>query len=333
MRLGNKTVRTIKIVGIIFLGLIIVGPVTGLVYQSIGSVQDAEIRRTPPGRLIDVNGQKLHIDCRGFGAKTLVLEAGGLSFSANWALIQPVLARQHRVCSYDRPGLGWSESAEPAESLSAWRSTLFTLLNSAGEHGPYVLIGHSIGGALIREYAAQDQSNISGLVFIDSGPPGPYSSMSKTMREHFEAAEQSSRLMPTLARFGFLRFKFRDLNLGDDFPHKEKEVIKAFFANVRHIDVGAREFRLANDIEYAGQNLSQMTIPILAIIGRYDHNDVEGHVELGLAYHRELADLSVQNGRFLNIEGASHADLLGTEHYADQVVTAINAFIAGTDEH
>jgi pimeloyl-ACP methyl ester carboxylesterase len=329
---GNQTVRIIKIVGMIFLGLIIVVPVTGLIYQSIGSVQDAEIRRAPPGRLIDVNGEKLHIDCRGSGANTLVLEAGGLSFSANWALIQPLLARQHRVCSYDRPGLGWSENAEPAESLSAWRGTLFTLLQNAGEEGPYVLIGHSLGGALIREYAAQDRSNISGLIFIDSGPPGPYSSMSKKMREHFEAAEQSSRMMPTLARFGFLRFTFRDLNLGDDFPNNENEAIKAFFANVRHIDIGAREFRLANDIENAGQNLSQTTIPILAIIGRYDHNDVEGHVELGMAYHRELADLSVQNGRFLNIEGASHADLLGTEPYADQVVTAIDAFIAGTDE-
>lgn len=323
--------RIIKIAGIIFLGLIIVGPVTGLVYQSIGSIQDAELRRTPPGRLIDVNGQKLHIDCRGFGDKTLVLEAGGLSFSANWALIQPILARQHRVCSYDRPGLGWSASAEPAELLSAWRSTLFTLLNSAGEHGPYVLIGHSLGGALIREYAAQDQSNIAGLVFIDSGPPGPYSSMSKTMREHFEAAEQSSRMMPILARFGVLRFTFRDLNLGDDFPQTEKEAVKAFFANAHHIDIGAREFRLANVIEHAGQELTQTTIPILAIIGRYDHNDVEGHVELGLAYHRELADISIQSGRFLNVEGASHADLLGTNQYADQVVTAIDAFIAGTD--
>jgi len=325
------TLRTIKILGLVVLGLIVTVLVTGLFYQGIGSVQDAEVRQTPPGRLIDVNGQNLHIVCQGSGLHTLVLEAGGLSFSANWAYIQPILARKHRVCSYDRPGLGWSENAEPAESLSAWRRTLFTLLENAGEQGPYVLIDHSIGGALIRKYAAQDQSDISGLVFIDSGPPGAYSSMSKTMREHFEEGEQSSRMLPTLARFGFLRFTFRDIDLGEDFPQNEKEAVKAFFANARHIDIGAREFRLADDIELAGQNLSETTIPVLAIIGRYDHNNVEGHVELGLAYHRELADLSVQNGRFLKIDGASHADLLGTKQYANQVVGAINTFIANAN--
>jgi len=326
-------VRTTKIIGVIFLGLIIVGPVTGLVYQGIGSVQDAEIRRTPPGRLIDVNGNKLHIDCRGSGTNTLVLEAGGLSFSANWALLQPMLARQHRVCSYDRPGLGWSENANPADALPAWRSTLFTLLDNAGEQGPYVLIGHSLGGALIREYAAEDQSNISGLIFIDSGPPGPYSGMSKKMREHFEEGEKASRMLPTLARFGLMRFNFRDVSLGDDFPDNEKEAIKAFLASIRHIDIGAAEFRRSDEIAHAGETLTETTIPVLAIIGRHDHNDVEGHVAAGLAYHRKLADLSVKNGRFLHIENAGHFDLLGTNRYANKVVSAIDAFIAAADEN
>lgn len=323
--------RRAKIIGTAVLSLVLAVPMAGLGYQYFGSALDAEIRRSPIGRMVDVNGQKLHLDCRGNGTNTLVLEAGGMSFSANWALIQEKLAHTHRVCSYDRPGLGWSDNASPPTSPSARWALLLALLKNAGEQAPYVLVGHSLGGALIRAYAAQDDTNLAGLVFIDSGPAGPYSGMSENLRAHFKEGEQVSWFLPALTRLGVMRFNTIGLDLGEDFPDNKREVIKAFLANVEHVKAGAAEFRRADEFAQAGEILIQTTVPVLAIIGRYDHNDVEGHIDSGLAYHRKLADLNTQNSRLLILEDAGHFDLLGTERYISQVVSTIDEFIATSD--
>ena len=63
----------------------------------------------PPGRLVDVGGRKLHVNCSGSGSPTVVLEAGGSSFAIDWSLVQSDVARTHRVCAYDRAGSGWSD--------------------------------------------------------------------------------------------------------------------------------------------------------------------------------------------------------------------------------
>src|SRR6266540_5205750 len=66
---------------------------------------------SPPGRLVDIGGRKLHLNCTGNGSPTVILEAGASSFAIDWALVQPEIARTNRVCSYDRAGMGWSDPA------------------------------------------------------------------------------------------------------------------------------------------------------------------------------------------------------------------------------
>src|SRR2546430_12892620 len=71
----------------------------------------------PPGRLIDVGGRRLHLNCKGKGSPTVILMAGGGAFSIDWALVQPKVAESTHVCSYDRAGLGWSDPA-PTEDTA-----------------------------------------------------------------------------------------------------------------------------------------------------------------------------------------------------------------------
>lgn len=68
-----------------------------------------ETNYSAPGRLFDVGGRDLHINCTGTGSPTAVLEGGGGAFAIDWALVQPRVAESTRVCSYDRAGLGWSD--------------------------------------------------------------------------------------------------------------------------------------------------------------------------------------------------------------------------------
>lgn len=120
----------------------------------------------PPGRLIDVGGRKLHIHCTGAGAPTVILEAGASSFSLDWSLVQPEIAKKNRVCSYDRARMGWSDSSSSDTAADIVRD-LKTLLRAANEKGPYVLVGASMGGIYVRLYQLRHPEEVVGMVLVD----------------------------------------------------------------------------------------------------------------------------------------------------------------------
>jgi pimeloyl-ACP methyl ester carboxylesterase len=122
----------------------------------------------PPGRLIDIGGRKLHIYCSGKGSPTVILIAGGGAFSIDWALVQPKVSKDTRVCSYDRAGLGWSDSGPADETVEQTVADLHNLLRMAGEKAPYLLVGASIGGIFIQAYQRAFPQEVAGLVFSNS---------------------------------------------------------------------------------------------------------------------------------------------------------------------
>ena len=120
-----------------------------------------------PGKLFDVDhGRRLHLLCSGQGSPTVVIEAGASSFAIDFTLVQRELERSHRVCSYDRAGSGWSDLLPPFTPAKDAQD-LRALLAAAKEAAPYVLVGASRGGLLIRGYLAAYPSDVAGLVFID----------------------------------------------------------------------------------------------------------------------------------------------------------------------
>ncbi|SHN88690.1 alpha/beta hydrolase fold [Geodermatophilus obscurus] len=124
-----------------------------------------------PGQLYDVGGHRLHLNCTGSGGPTVVLMSGQGGFSASWARIAPAVADTTRVCAYDRAGQGWSEDAPEAQDGVAAATDLHTLLDRAGEQGPYVLVGHSIGGDHAMVYADRYPEQVAGMVLLDATNP------------------------------------------------------------------------------------------------------------------------------------------------------------------
>lgn len=121
------------------------------------------------GALVDVGGRRLHINCSGVsGGPTVILEAGFGNSSETWASVQPEVAKFARVCSYDRAGLGRSDPAPTPRTAVALTEDLHALLLNAKVPGPYVLVGHSLGGILARLYASYYPSEVAGMVFVDS---------------------------------------------------------------------------------------------------------------------------------------------------------------------
>ncbi|WP_421930596.1 alpha/beta fold hydrolase [Phenylobacterium sp.] len=152
------------------LGLVVVvGVVLGLalVAESLARRRDAALY-PPPGRMIAVDGRRLHIRCLGQGAPTVVLEAGGGNPAMLAFPVQDRVARVTRVCAYDRAGLGWSDPAPDGRTFEDRARELHALLAAAGEHGPYVLAGESLGGLVARTFTRLYPDEVAGVVLVDA---------------------------------------------------------------------------------------------------------------------------------------------------------------------
>ena len=121
----------------------------------------------PPGRVVDVQGQKLHIHCTGTGSPTVVIEAGAGAWSIFYTHIQTAVSGA-RVCTYDRAGYGWSESRKGPRTSDRMAEELHGLLHAAGVQPPLVLVGHSLGGYNVRVYQARYPEEVATLVLLDA---------------------------------------------------------------------------------------------------------------------------------------------------------------------
>src|SRR5262247_2344492 len=131
----------------------------------------------PPGKLIDVGGWRLHLNCAGearASQPTVILEAGVGDFSVECGLVQKNVSKFARVCSYDRAGDGWSELGPYPRTLRQIVYELRTLLNNGGVKPPLVLVGHSYGGWLVRLYASTYPAEVAGMVLVEAGADNPW---------------------------------------------------------------------------------------------------------------------------------------------------------------
>ncbi|PYT84213.1 MAG: hypothetical protein DMG40_01790 [Acidobacteria bacterium] len=152
------------------IGVILLLAAIGATYEAIESSR-AE-REPPSGRLVDVGGYKMHLDCEGQGTPAVVLESGLWDDSTVWHKVQPEIAKLARVCSYDRAGLGYSDPRpDQVPDSRNIALNLHMLLASAGVSPPYVLVGHSLGGIHIRVYQNLRRSDVVGMVLVDSEHP------------------------------------------------------------------------------------------------------------------------------------------------------------------
>lgn len=123
---------------------------------------------TPPGKLVDLGGHRLHVNCTGSGRPTVVVEVGLGDFSFDWILVQQRVVGFARICTYDRAGYAFSDPGPKPRTYAQLNLELHDALQKLGERGPFVLVGHSFGGPVVRNYAATYPKEASGMVLVDT---------------------------------------------------------------------------------------------------------------------------------------------------------------------
>jgi pimeloyl-ACP methyl ester carboxylesterase len=142
-------------------------PLAGFLYETTAAGRAAR-RFPPPGRLIDVGGRRLHLLCIGSGRPIVLFEASGFSNSASSAAVRSGLARRTTVCSYDRAGVGWSDSSPDVMSVGQLADDLRQLQDRALD-SPMVIVTSSVGGLVSELFARRYPARVAGLVFLDAG--------------------------------------------------------------------------------------------------------------------------------------------------------------------
>ncbi|SPF39485.1 Alpha/beta hydrolase fold protein [Candidatus Sulfotelmatobacter kueseliae] len=150
--------------------LLVVLAAAGFLYENISEARDRRFNPMP-GRLIDVGGYRMHIDCAGQGSPTVVLDSGLGDSYVVWQKVQPQIANFTRVCSYDRAGIGYSEPSSRPRTSRVMAEELHTLLKAAGIAPPYVLVGHSMGGYTVRLFASLYPGEVAAMVLVDASHP------------------------------------------------------------------------------------------------------------------------------------------------------------------
>jgi pimeloyl-ACP methyl ester carboxylesterase len=134
----------------------------------------------PPGRLIDIGGRRMQIDCRGTGSPTVVFESGlDIYGSLAWTTVHDSVAKTTRACAYSRAGIMWSDPSARLTDADGTASDLHAALERSGERAPWVMVGHSLGGPYIMTFASRYPDEVAGLVMVDISHPDQFARYQK----------------------------------------------------------------------------------------------------------------------------------------------------------
>lgn len=179
--------RWIKRIALTIGGLIVAAILVGAGYEQIMRWRAA--REFPvQGRLVDIGGRHMQIDCRGSGAPIVVFESGlDTMGSLSWAAVHDAIATTTRACAYSRAGIMWSEPRAGEFEPNGEARDLHALLVAAGERGPFVMVGHSLGGPYIMNFTRLYPQDVAGLVFVDASHPDQVGRMTQVAGKKMEA--------------------------------------------------------------------------------------------------------------------------------------------------
>lgn len=288
----------------------------------------------PPGQKVDIGGLALHLNCTGprDAKPAVIIEAGLGEMSTTYQWVQAGVSQQTRVCSYDRAGLGWSDSSSESRDAEQMVRELHALLEAAHVAPPYVLAGHSLGGLLILAYTRRHPEEVAGLVFLDSSHP-----QQKARLPNYERNERWGKRIFSALGFGahlgvtgLLRSWFKEAWF-DELPPDVQATYEYFAGDSRTYVTGRAELDYFDaDAKDAAlvDSLGDRPVVVLTAGQLREHSNAE-ELEHAQAYLRIFSELHAQyaalssRGRQVILPKATHMSLVYDKRNAEDAVKYI----------
>jgi pimeloyl-ACP methyl ester carboxylesterase len=310
--LQNWSRRVVLYPSFCVLALVAVG---GLIETGI----EATTKNDPPagGRTYLVAGHRLYLRCTGSGSPVVVLFNGLGERTPSWAWVQGDVERQTRVCVFDRAGEGWSGAGVGGQDAHELSADARGLLKAANIPGPYVLAGHSVGGAYALAYAMDYPADVAGVALLDSSTP--YQFDLPTYPRFYSVAHRLSGLLPPLARAGVVR-AYITLG-GSSLPGDAKSQAETFASSPRELNADRLEFAELPTVFRQDKALTRLNGKPLFVL-----TAGVGQQSGWTAAQNRLASLST-NSLHTTAHGATHQALLEEQRYAAVSAGAIKAVV------
>lgn len=309
-----------------FWSLLLLALFAGPIYQQFSQAWD-RLRFDPPGQLVEVNGRNMHVHCSGAGEPTVILESGATGFAQAWTWVQAELEKSFRVCSYDRAGLGWSEGEDAHHDGVAAARNLKSLLEKIDEFGPYVMVGHSMGGPLVQIFTGLYPEDVAAIGLVDPSHPEQntrYREAAHALNEFAEKLQLASLLSYT----GLLRLTNALAANAEGLPSQAYEVAHLFAASPRHLLTSYRELAAwESTMSAARKNVAWQDKPLTVISATEARDDFpKSFVRAFQTLHADLAAMSA-DAQHLTIPGSNHFTLVTDRRYARETADAIEELI------
>lgn len=294
-----RTARRCLLAGCTGLVALAVG---GAIYQVVATGIDD--RRYPPlGDMVDVGGLGLHAICRGVGEPVVVMDAGLGGTSLTWRRVQPEVAKFARTCAFDRAGLGWSDAGPSPRTSVRFVAELRTLLQHLEVPGPYVLVGHSFGGATVRLYANLYPAEVAGLVLVDSAHEEHDERLHAIGVGIPRTRDLMYRALPLAAHTGVARVLLPFVRGRHELETlAEERMDRALESRSRHLLTTSREYagwtQSMAEVKAAAGDLGDMPLVVLSHGNRVQSESVEGlHGAIHRVWWRLQEDLVSRSRR------------------------------------
>jgi pimeloyl-ACP methyl ester carboxylesterase len=307
------------------------------------AVLDAIDRRRvlPPGELVELaGGRRLHLQVNGpdgaaqhavDGRPTVVLEAGSGGSAASMAWLHRELAADATVVAYDRAGYGFSDVAAGPLDAASVAADLREALGVLGLDGPYLLVGHSLGAAYVRVFAAEHPDEVVGLVLLDPVHEEQLARLPDEALERFDQARQQLAVAPLLARFGVFRLLDPQASIVAALPadageqHRSRSItpagMRTYGREVVAMPQLLEEMARVDAEAPVGQAFGGMPVLIVSASDPADGETVAARQVMD-ALHRELAGRS-PSATHVQVAGADHLSLVMDAGPAGEVAALV----------
>ncbi|NJC94846.1 MAG: alpha/beta hydrolase [Anaerolineae bacterium] len=189
-----------------------------ILFLALASRAKARLKKQYPpiGQMVDIGGYRLHMHTEVEGTPTVVLDAGAGGIGLSWELVRPAIAKVTRVVTYDRAGLGWSDPSPKPRRADVMAEELHTMLTNANVKAPYILVGHSLGGVIARQFAAKYPGEVAGLVMVDSAHEKQMKHFPEAMVKMVNSMKGMMGAMKLMGKLGIFALKPSPVQIGDN---------------------------------------------------------------------------------------------------------------------